>query len=91
VRSQDGPVSLQVDEVGDVVDLDTAGFELPPGNVEPAIRHLLRGVYQLKDRLLLVLDTARATEIAPPVIGTANNVTANIGTAKRNHDDTKTE
>jgi purine-binding chemotaxis protein CheW len=80
-RSQDGPVSLQVDEIGDVVDLDAAGFEPAPGNLEPAIRHLLRGVYQLKDRLLLVLDTARATELAP----------AANGPVKRSHDDAKIE
>jgi len=80
-RSHDGPVCLHVDEIGDVVDLGAAGIEPPPINLEPAIRNLLRGVYQLKDRLLLVLDTARATEIAP----------AAIAPAKRSHDDAKAE
>jgi chemotaxis signal transduction protein len=70
-----------VDEIGDVVALGPAGFEPPPGNLDPSIRHLLRGVYQLKNRLLLVLDTARTTEIAPAV----------NRPAKRNHDDTKIE
>jgi purine-binding chemotaxis protein CheW len=63
-HSPHGPVSLQVDEIGDVVELDAARLEAPPGNLDPAIGRLLRGVYQMKDRLLLVLDTARATEIA---------------------------
>ena len=36
-RSIHGPVSLQVDEIGDVVELDTGGFELPPDNLDPAI------------------------------------------------------
>ena len=80
-RSPHGPVSLQVDEIGDVVDLDAAGFQAPPGNVDPAIGALLRGVYKLKDRLLLVLDTARATEIVPAAKGAAN----------RSQDDAKTE
>jgi purine-binding chemotaxis protein CheW len=80
-RSPHGPVSLQVDEIGDVVELDAAGFEPPPDNVDPAIGGLLRGVYKLKGRLLLVLDTARATEI----------VTAAAGAANRSHDDAKTE
>lgn len=71
-RSHHGPVSLQVDEIGDVVELDAAGFEPPPDNVDPAIGGLLRGVYKLKDRLLLVLDTARATEIVPAAKGAAN-------------------
>ena len=80
-RGPNGLVSLQVDEIGDVMDSDAAGFEPPPDNVDPAIRSLLRGVYKLKDRLLLVLDTARATEIVP-----AAKVAAN-----RSHDDTKEE
>ncbi len=71
-RSHHGPVSLQVDEIGDVVELDATGIEPPPDNVDPAIGGLLRGVYQLKDRLLLVLDTARATEIDPSAKSAAN-------------------
>jgi len=80
-RSPHGLVSLQVDEIGDVMDLDAAGFQPPPDNVDPAIGGLLRGVYKLKDRLLLVLDTARATEIVPAAKAAAN----------RSHDDAKTE
>jgi purine-binding chemotaxis protein CheW len=80
-RSPHGLVSLQVDEIGDVMDLDVSGFEPPPDNLDPAIRSLLRGVYKLKARLLLVLDTTRATEIVP-----AAKVAAN-----RSHDDAKTE
>ena len=80
-RSPHGLVSLQVDEIGDVMDLDGSGFEPPPDNVDPAIRSLLRGVYKLKDRLLLVLDTARATEIVPA---------AKVA-AIRSHDDAKAE
>jgi hypothetical protein len=49
--------------------------------VDPSIRSLLRGVYKLNDRLLLALDTTRATEIVP-----AAKVAAN-----RSHDDAKTE
>ena len=80
-RTQQGPVSLQVDEIGDVVDLGTAGFEAPPGNVAPAVRKLVRGVYRLQNRLLLVLDTSRATEIVP----------GSSASGKRSHDDAKIE
>ena len=80
-RGPHGLVSLQVDEIGDVMDLESSGFEPPPDNVDQAIRSLLRGVYKLKDRLLLVLDTTRATELVP-----AAKVAAN-----RSHDDAKTE
>ena len=62
VRTQEGAVSLLVDEIGDVLETDRANFELPPDNLAPAARELIRGIYKLKDRLLLVLDTERAVD-----------------------------
>ncbi len=63
VRTDDGAVSLLVDEIGDVVDVDAAAYEQPPENLDPVARELIRGVYKLKDRLLLVLDAERTTEL----------------------------
>jgi purine-binding chemotaxis protein CheW len=63
VRTDDGAVSLLVDEIGDVLDVDAAAYERPPENLDPAARDLIRGVYKLKDRLLLVLDTERTADI----------------------------
>src|ERR1700676_1799170 len=64
VRPDDGPVSLLVDEIGDVLDMDAATYEPPPENLDPAARDIIRGVYKLKDRLLLVLDTERTVDVA---------------------------
>lgn len=64
VCSADGAVSLLVDEIGDVVEVEQRSFERPPDNLEGAARELIRGVYKLKDRLLLVLDTEKTVEIA---------------------------
>jgi purine-binding chemotaxis protein CheW len=64
VRTDDGAVSLLVDEIGDVLDTDEATFERPPENLDPAARGLIRGVYKLKDRLLLVLDAERTVDLA---------------------------
>ena len=63
VRAEEGPVSLLVDEIGDVLHLDPADFEKAPDNVTPAARELIRGVYKLKNRLLLVLDPDRTLEV----------------------------
>ena len=63
VRTTEGAVSLLVDEIGDVLDMDTANYERPPMNLDPAARELIRGVYKLKDRLLLVLDEERTVDI----------------------------
>ena len=64
VRTLDGAVSLLVDEIGDVLDMDAATYERPPQNLDPAAKELIRGVYKLKDRLLLVLDEERAVDLA---------------------------
>ena len=64
VRTLDGAVSLLVDEIGDVLDMDAATYERPPQNLEPAAKDLIRGVYKLKDRLLLVLDEERTVDLA---------------------------
>ncbi len=64
VRTEDGAVSLLVDEIGDVLDVDSATYERPPENLDPAARELIHGVYKLKDRLLLVLDAERTVEFA---------------------------
>ena len=58
VRTAEEPVSLWVDEIGDVVEVDAASFERRPQNVDPEVCDLIRGVYKLKDKLLLILDTA---------------------------------
>jgi purine-binding chemotaxis protein CheW len=70
VRTTGGAVSLLVDEIGDVLDMDPATYERPPENLDPAARELIRGVYKLKGRLLLVLDAERTAEIT--VAGNAN-------------------
>ena len=63
VRTDDGAVSLLVDEIGDVLDVDEATYERPPENLDSAARELIRGVYKLKDRLLLVLDAERTVDL----------------------------
>ena len=64
VRTADGAVSLLVDEIGDVLDVEAATYERPPDNLDPGARELIRGVYKLKDRLLLVLDAERTVDLA---------------------------
>jgi purine-binding chemotaxis protein CheW len=63
VRTDDGAVSLLVDEIGDVIEVDEAAFERPPETLQGASRDLIRGAYKLKDRLLIVLDANRIVHI----------------------------
>lgn len=54
------PVSLLVDEIGDVVDVDDELFQSPPETLEPGLREVILGAYKLHDGLLLALDVDRA-------------------------------
>jgi purine-binding chemotaxis protein CheW len=62
VRTPEGAVSLLVDEVGDVIEVDSDTFECSPDTLGDDARALIRGAYKLKDRLLLVLDAARTVD-----------------------------
>lgn len=63
VRTEDGAISLLVDEIGDVLDVDSAVYERAPSNLDPVAGQLIQGVYKLKDRLLLVLDAERTVDL----------------------------
>jgi len=60
VQTDDGGVSLLVDEIGDVLEAEEGSFERPPETLQGPSRELVRGVYKLQSRLMLVLDTERA-------------------------------
>lgn len=62
VRSEDGAVSLLVDEIGDVIEVQAESYEPPPDNLPREQRELIRGVYKLEGRLLLVLHTERVLQ-----------------------------
>ncbi|MGC1373642.1 MAG: chemotaxis protein CheW [Candidatus Sulfotelmatobacter sp.] len=64
VRSEDGAVSLLVDEIGDVVEVEESSFETPPETLRGSVRTMILGVHKLNDRLLHVLDIEKACEMA---------------------------
>jgi purine-binding chemotaxis protein CheW len=63
VRSDDGAVSLLVDEIGDVVEVEETTFERPPETLRGTVREVITGVHKLNDRLMLVLDTEKACKM----------------------------
>ena len=63
VRTEDGVVSLLVDEIGDVIEVKEDSFEPPPENLEGVARDLIRGVHKLNGSLMLILDTAKTTNV----------------------------
>ncbi len=63
VRSEDGPVSLVVDEIGDVVEVEEDTFEPPPETLRGSVRNMILGVHKLKGRLMHVLDIEKACQM----------------------------
>jgi len=75
LRTDDGPLSLLVDDVGAVLEPDDDAFEFPLDTLKGRLRVLVCKVYKLPSRLLLVLDTQRLlTEFSgvSPSPGTAD-------------------
>ncbi|HVT79230.1 MAG TPA: chemotaxis protein CheW [Phycisphaerae bacterium] len=64
VRTADGVVSLLVDEIGDVVNVEPGTFERPPETLSGVARDLISGIYKLKEHLLLILDTEKTVTLA---------------------------
>jgi len=54
-------ISLLVDEIGDVFDVDDSQFETPPDTLPAALREVILGAYKLDQGLLLALDVDNAT------------------------------
>jgi purine-binding chemotaxis protein CheW len=59
VQTDDGAISLLVDEIGDVLEVREQLFERPPDTLRGTARELIRGAYKLEGKLLLILDTDR--------------------------------
>lgn len=63
VHTDDGAVSLMVDEIGDVLEVADDQFEQPPETMRGATRELFLGAYKLPDRLLVILDPVRIVAV----------------------------
>jgi purine-binding chemotaxis protein CheW len=63
LRFEDAPVSLLVDEIGEVLAVEEGLGEAPPETLHPLGRELVKRVYKLTGRLLLVLDAEKAVDL----------------------------
>jgi purine-binding chemotaxis protein CheW len=64
IRSDEGVVSLLVDEIRDVLDVEDADFEPVPPTLTGPCRDLVTAIFKLDDSLLLILDTERLLDLA---------------------------
>ncbi len=63
LRTGDGVVSLLVDEIGDVLELEEHAFERTPETLAGVFREVVLGVYKLEQGLLLLLDVERIVSL----------------------------
>jgi purine-binding chemotaxis protein CheW len=63
VRTDDGGVSFLVDEIGDVLEAVEDTFEPLPGSADTESRTSIRGVYQLSNLLMHVLDVGKTCDL----------------------------
>jgi purine-binding chemotaxis protein CheW len=64
LKGSSQPVSLQVDEIGDVAEVAERQLEPPPETFPARIREITESVCQREGGLMLVLDVERALELA---------------------------
>jgi purine-binding chemotaxis protein CheW len=62
LRGDGEPVSLLVDRIGEVVDLDDEAFEGPPDTLSGPTRELVTGTFKMDGRLMLALDVVQAVD-----------------------------
>jgi purine-binding chemotaxis protein CheW len=71
LRTEDGAVSLLVDDIGDVMQVADLPFEEPPATLPGSAREVITGAYMLPDRLMLVLDPVRTVMLPTSDAGPA--------------------
>jgi purine-binding chemotaxis protein CheW len=67
VHTPGGVVSLLVDAIGDVVEVEDTIYEAPPETLAGVAKDLILGVYKFEDHLLLELDIDKAVNIDAPL------------------------
>ena len=67
VQTPHGSVSLLVDQIGDVIEVEENSFEAPPETLAGPVRAFVRGVFKLEDRLLVMLDVERCADLSASV------------------------
>ena len=68
VRTGESVVSLLVDAIGDVLEVSEEAYERPPETIPEEVRKLVRGVYKLEGKLLLILDAEKAVNVSTSVV-----------------------
>ena len=64
IRTEECPVSMLIDHVGEILDVDSTCFEKPAETLKSTIRAVTTHVCRLDERLLLILDGEKLIQFA---------------------------
>ncbi len=64
LRTEDGPVSLLVDHIGDVLEVEQDSFVKPPETLRGSVRDMIVGAFQLPNCLCLLLNSDETLNLA---------------------------
>ena len=56
-------ISLLVDQIGDVVEVEESFFEPTPDTIEPSVSRFMTGIYKITGSLLSILDVGKIVEV----------------------------
>ncbi len=70
-RMEGNLVSLMVDSIGDVVEVERSSFETPPDTLPAGVKPFVKGIYKMNEKLLSVLDLEKLSKELSP--STENN------------------
>jgi purine-binding chemotaxis protein CheW len=60
--AEGSPLSLQVDEIGDVIEARSEDYEAPPSTIAPEVRRFMTGVYKTKAGLISIIGLESITK-----------------------------
>ena len=64
IRQNNEIVSLLVDKIGDVIEVDSSTFEATPNTLSKHVKGVVSGIHKLDDDLLLVLKADEAVDVS---------------------------
>ena len=63
VSGEDSLYALVVDEILDVIEVEQDSFEDIPETIDGNVKKFIKGVYKLKDKLIILLDLEKILTI----------------------------
>jgi len=63
VRTKEGLLTLLIDRVGEIIDVDSELFEPPAETLKPGVRAVTSHICKLENQLLLILDLVKLCQL----------------------------